>query len=83
MATSTMPKEALDFLFSTRGQLIVSQALYHALKAMGSVEPEIMQEKSNMADMQYLRDTLFRWPDEAFDLVLQAEMFAQLKKLPT
>lgn len=56
-------EEALTFLCSLRGRYIVSQALYHALKALGSVQPEVRQEKSNMADMQYLREVLFDFPD--------------------
>jgi hypothetical protein len=59
--------KALEFLFSMRGRYIVSQALYHALKILGDVQPEVMQEKSNMGDMQYLRDTLFDFPDFAFE----------------
>lgn len=72
--------KALEFLFSMRGRYIVSQALYHALKALGSVQPEVMQEKSNMDDMQYLRDMLFNFPDFAFQPI-DPETLATLKSL--
>ena len=55
-------EEALTFLFSQRGRYIVSQALCHALRVMGEVQPEVRQEKSNMDDMRYLRDMLFDFP---------------------
>ena len=59
--------EPIDFLISGRGRLIMAQALYHGIKALESVEPEIMQEKSNIEDMRYLRDNLFNYPDLMFD----------------
>jgi len=59
--------KVLEFLFSMRGRYIVSQALYHALKVLGDVQPEVWQEKSNMDDMRYLRETLFNFPDFAFE----------------
>ena len=62
-------EKALSFLFSVRGRLIMSQALHHALKVMRNVQPEVMQEQSNIADMQYLRDLLFDFPDFAFEPV--------------
>tara|TARA_R100000963_G_scaffold12998_1_gene9396 strand:- start:498 stop:725 length:228 start_codon:yes stop_codon:yes gene_type:complete len=42
-----------------RGQLIIGQALHYGLKALRAVEPEVMQEKSNIADMQLLMEELF------------------------
>ena len=72
--------KALEFLFSMRGRYIVSQALYHALKVLGDVQPEVMQEKSNMDDMRYLRDMLFNFPDFAFQPIDQ-ETLATLKSL--
>jgi hypothetical protein len=60
-------EEALTFLFSMRGRYIVSQALCYALRVMREVQPEVRQEKSNMADMWYLRDILFDFPDMLFD----------------
>lgn len=60
---TTQQDAAVEFLFSGRGRYIVSQALYHALRVMGDVKPEVYQEKSNMDDMWYLRETLFNFPD--------------------
>ena len=60
---TTQQDAAVEFLFSMRGRYIVAQALYHALKVMGDVKPEVYQEKSNMDDMRYLRETLFDFPD--------------------
>ena len=51
--------EAIVFLASMRGQYIVSQALHYGIEALSSVEPETMQEKSNISDMEFLRDTVF------------------------
>ena len=62
--TEQQQDEAVEFLFSMRGRYIVAQALYHALKVMGEVRPEAMQEKSNMDDMKYLKEALFNLPDE-------------------
>ena len=61
--TEQQQDEAVKFLFSGRGRYIVGQALYHALKVMGEVKPETYQEKSNMADMRYLKEVLFDFPD--------------------
>ena len=57
---------ALNFLSSFRGRYIVGQALYYAIQVMESVEPEYMQEKSNISDMRYLKNELFNFPDELF-----------------
>jgi hypothetical protein len=65
----TSHDKAIEFLCSTRGKYIVSQALYHALKVLGDVQPEVMQEKSNMDDMQYLREMLFDFPGFVFEPV--------------
>ena len=51
-------QEAWRFLNSMRGQYIVSQALYHAIKVMEQV-PEPYTEVSNIKDMKYLMDNLF------------------------
>jgi len=50
--------EASEFLQSMRGQYIVSQALCLAVKEMSKVK-EPHTEHSNIADMNYLIDTLF------------------------
>ena len=57
---------ALNFLSYFRGRYIVGQALYYAIQVMESVEPEYMQEKSNISDMRYLKNELFNFPDEMF-----------------
>ena len=60
-------KKAREFYVSARGQYIVAQALYYGIRTMKSVEPEVMQEKSNIADMEYIREHLFStFPDMIF-----------------
>ena len=51
--------EAAEFVNSHRGQYIMSQALYIAIEVMKQVDGEF-QERSNIKDMEYLRDNL--WP---------------------
>lgn len=58
--------EPISFMFSPRGQYIMAQALYYGIKALESVEPEMLQEKSNLKDMHYIKDMLFPFPDIAF-----------------
>jgi len=74
------PEEALAFASSPRGNLILSQALYYAIKALKAVEPEYLQEKSNIADMEYLQNA-FVFPPELFDASLIAEQLEQLDEL--
>jgi hypothetical protein len=50
---------ALKFLYSARGQYIMSQALYLAIAKLQSVQPEHMQERSNIEHMQLLLQELF------------------------
>jgi hypothetical protein len=61
---------AVKFLGSMRGRLIMSQALYYAIKQLDSVEG-VQKEVSNIDDMKFLRDELFNFPvfdnGEAFD----------------
>ena len=59
-------EDGMKFLASLRGQLIVAQALYVAIDTLEKVEPEYMQEKSNIADMKFLQETVFTFPVEAF-----------------
>ena len=59
----------MEFLASLRGQLIVAQALYVAIDTLEKVEPEYMQEKSNIADMKYLQENVFTFPVMAFEPV--------------
>jgi len=59
--------DAVEFLNSGRGKYIMAQALYYGIKSLESVEPKVMQERSNIEDMEYLRDNLFKFPDFMFD----------------
>jgi len=59
-------KKAFDFLGTMRGRYIVSQALYYGIKSLSSVQPDAMQEKSNIADMKFLKTHLFDFPDDIF-----------------
>ena len=51
-------EDAKKFASSIRGQYIVSQALAIAIDQLEEVDPP-MQEKSNIADMKFLRNYLF------------------------
>ena len=51
--------DGIKFATSARGQYIIAQALYIASKALGEVQPPVMQEKSNIADMKYLMELLY------------------------
>ena len=51
--------DGTKFANSARGQYIIAQALYIASKALGEVQPPVMQEKSNIADMKYLMELLY------------------------
>lgn len=53
--------EATEFLTSWRGRFIVSQALELAIQSI-EARPQIQQEPSNVADMRYLRETIFGLP---------------------
>ena len=56
--TSVKQLDAAEFAAGPRGQYIISQALYVAIKTMSEV-PEESREISNIEDMQYILDTLF------------------------
>lgn len=49
---------ALELLQSIRGRLLMGQALHYAIKSLKAVEPPIMQERSNIEDMEMI-STLF------------------------
>ena len=51
--------DGIKFANSARGQYIIAQALYIASKALGEVQPPVMQEKSNIADMKYIMESLY------------------------
>jgi len=58
--TKNMTKlDAIALAQSPRGQYILSQALTIAINTMEEVEPFIMREVSNIADMRLIRDQLF------------------------
>ena len=65
--TEEQKQSAIEFASSMRGRYILAQALFHAIKKLEAVTPEVMQEKSNIADMKYLRETLFDLPDVLFE----------------
>jgi|6_EtaG_2_1085325.scaffolds.fasta_scaffold01456_6 hypothetical protein len=60
-------KAASNFMRSMRGRYILAQALYYGIRALKEVQPDVMQEKSNIDDMQYLQSTLFNFPDFLFE----------------
>tara|TARA_R110002110_G_scaffold23008_2_gene88443 strand:+ start:16059 stop:16265 length:207 start_codon:yes stop_codon:yes gene_type:complete len=51
---------AQEFANSVRGNLIISQALCIAIEELKKVEPATMRENSNIEDMEFLRDNLFK-----------------------
>ena len=57
--------EALQFALNIRGRYILSQALHYGIQELSKV-PSPHKEVSNIADMQYLKDTLFPFPEELF-----------------
>ena len=52
-------EEAKALFQSLRGSTIISQALCIAIEQLEKVEPPVMREMSNIADMKLLRDELF------------------------
>ena len=50
---------AAELFNSWRGQYIISQALYKAIKVMEKVEPPVMRELSNIEDMRLIMQQLF------------------------
>jgi hypothetical protein len=59
MANAESKERAFELLGSARGQYIVSQALFLAIEKLESIEPEVMREVSNIADMRFLLENLF------------------------
>lgn len=55
----TEEQQVLKFLGTPRGQYIVGQALAIAVKELEKVD-EKLQEKSNIADMKFLGENLFK-----------------------
>ena len=59
MVIPSSHEKAVNFANSMRGQLIMAQALDKAIEVMKAVQPEYLQEKSNIADMELIRENLF------------------------
>ena len=62
-------EQAVRFVNSLRGNLILSQALHYGIQELNRV-PVPYREVSNLDDMQYLRDTLFNFPVETNDIAI-------------
>ena len=58
--------DALEFMSSPRGFYILSQAIYIAIEVMSQF-PSRDRPRSNIEDLQFLRDHLFNLPDEMVD----------------
>ena len=66
--TTTSTKEldkAIAFAESLRGNYILGQALFYAIKELEKV-PSPYREVSNISDMKYIRDELYNFPDELY-----------------
>ena len=66
--TTTSTKEldkAIAFAESLRGNYILGQALFYAIKELEKV-PSPYREVSSISDMKYLRDELYNFPDELY-----------------
>ena len=59
----------MECSLSVREQYIIAQALHVAIKEMEAVEPAVMREVSNIADMKHLQETVFTFPTVAFEPV--------------
>jgi len=59
----------MECSLSVREQYIIAQALHVAIKEMEAVEPAVMREVSNIADMKHLQKTVFTFPTVAFEPV--------------
>ena len=62
----TEAKDAVRFLSSTRGRLMMARALHYGIKELSKVEG-VHREVSDIADMQYLKDELFNFPVEILE----------------
>jgi len=51
--------KAFEFVVSERGQYIISQALCLGIDKLNEVQPDVMREKSNIADMEFLVENMF------------------------
>ena len=67
-STTTSTKEldkAIEFAESLRGNYILGQALFYAIKELEKI-PSPYREVSNISDMKYIRDELYNFPDELY-----------------
>lgn len=55
------------FAENLRGNYILGQALYYAIKELEKV-PVPYREVSNISDMKYLRDNLYNFPDDYYNV---------------
>lgn len=67
-----------EFANTMRGQYIISQALYYAIKSLNEVDKEF-REVSNINDMQFMRDNLFPLFGDPSDLDERILTLAKLK----
>jgi hypothetical protein len=65
MVTET--EDAVGFLLSMRGRLMMARALHYGIKELSKVEG-VHREVSDIADMQYLKDELFNFPVEILEI---------------
>ena len=65
MVTET--ENAVQFLSSMRGRLMMARALHYGIKELSKVEG-VHKEVSDIADMQYLKNTLFDFPVEILEI---------------
>jgi hypothetical protein len=57
--------DAQHFAREPRGQYLLAQALFYGIQSLESVQPEILQEASNINDMKFLQHA-FAFPPELF-----------------
>ena len=65
MVTET--EDAVGFLMSMRGRLMMARALHYGIKELSKVEG-VHKEVSDIADMQYLKNKLFNFPVEILEI---------------
>ena len=63
----TETENAVQFLSSLRGKLMMARALHYGIKELSKVE-SVHREVSDIADMQYLKDELFNFPAEILEV---------------
>ena len=76
MVTET--ENAVQFLSSMRGRLMMARALHYGIKELNKVEG-VHREVSDIADMQYLKDTLFNFPVEVLEIPSEPPFWTEVK----